>query len=1321
MALREVDYDPFQPQADYGALIDRYADDEGVPRPLAKALFKQESGFNPRAVNASTGATGLGQLMPTTAEALGVTDRTDPEQNVRASMKYLREGYDKHGTPRDALRYYYGGPNKKQWGEKTNRYPDDVLKHVAPEERSGMAFGKKSGLVEVDYDPFAGDKAPGLVEVDYDPFADTKPKEKPGILSRVLSAISTPSATEPYDAEEPSNTLEPATPTAPPALAAAPKPALRGSVMQDYPAGQLPAGAGVPDGMARDILTRPKDEFKSTFDWDTHDKYKDANPAVRGVVKGGKIGAQGMAGLAQAGADFVGADGVGDVMRQTGRGLESDIQAMGEAKGDMNRNLEGAISSIVSQGGGYVLGGAVKPLLHIGAQVFGQEYAEGTRAGQSGGDAAARAAAFATAEIVGERLGMPSFMKVFKQSFAGAPTEELIPLLAKHIAREVPGEVLTTTLQFGVDKASPVGLTPEATLNDYLAQVKDTVVQTVMQAGMVSGSALGVAAGVRKYGEVNSTNAADKARDEALSKWAGLSDLIRNTRKPEATNERPLDDAGTTGAAPQPTQAGLEGAPALDLGGDQQNQINQAQAEPEQQGTQPQEAIYKTDGTPFANEKSALLAAKRQGKEGAEIVPVEGGFVIRPAVSHETSAVEPTVEPIIEPPVADRRADATQRKIVADMTPEERATALLTSEVTGIPNRRAFDDDETQSKAPVIGYADGDNFKAVNTALGHEEADKVLREMGSIFDEAARQTGAKAYHRSGDEFLFRYDSPDQEGAFRKAVEEISANKVLHLTDPQGNTYEYRSPKFSIGAGRDINVAETDANFAKQERIATGERSGTGQAPRGFSRVTAARNQNNGDNLQREVQAPVSQGQVNVQDQIRQAGGTPFLGGALPGGEQTAIQGRNDNKGRPSSQGDINAIPARGAPSAQETVEQTTDLARPDGSTRTFKSETKAKAFASGKTAEGYTPREVAKDKWVLSRIKKPRTPAQAAVDAEDSSIKSAAVDSGSNKGTANRLLARPQLGGDLRKGEAGQSQLGGGIDINEVPGGLINADVSELPNNSALVDAELLSNLSKSEAFLSEGFGGMDIPDGEKVFSSVIALGKNLKVREAIIKAIPVDMMNVLIGRKLSPEMLFHDISVLKDFLSPNRESYISSGGDPTIAGRFIGLAAKAATEVGISERRGFTAGDTLGVKHDVTPISDVVLGDAKAATSAPPPTIPENAKTLNAPPNEGRGVSGVEKISPENNPKNQGELAPQLKETTPSLTKPEANEREVDTSPVVSIKSIPKSFLKRIQVDMPVLEADGSVSIEKRAAKDALASLARQEKAYTTLRKCMG
>ncbi len=79
-----------------------------IPEDLFLRLVQQESGWNPNAVSPK-GATGLAQLMPGTARALGV-DINDPGQNLEGGARYLRAMYDKFGSWRLALAAYNAGP-----------------------------------------------------------------------------------------------------------------------------------------------------------------------------------------------------------------------------------------------------------------------------------------------------------------------------------------------------------------------------------------------------------------------------------------------------------------------------------------------------------------------------------------------------------------------------------------------------------------------------------------------------------------------------------------------------------------------------------------------------------------------------------------------------------------------------------------------------------------------------------------------------------------------------------------------------------------------------------------------------------------------------------------------------------------------------------------------------------------------------------------------------------------------------------------------------------------------------------------------------------
>ena len=80
----------------------------GVPEDLFLRLVQQESGWNAEAVS-QKGATGLAQLMPGTAEILGV-DIDNPKANLEGGARYLRMMYDKFGSWRLALAAYNAGP-----------------------------------------------------------------------------------------------------------------------------------------------------------------------------------------------------------------------------------------------------------------------------------------------------------------------------------------------------------------------------------------------------------------------------------------------------------------------------------------------------------------------------------------------------------------------------------------------------------------------------------------------------------------------------------------------------------------------------------------------------------------------------------------------------------------------------------------------------------------------------------------------------------------------------------------------------------------------------------------------------------------------------------------------------------------------------------------------------------------------------------------------------------------------------------------------------------------------------------------------------------
>jgi soluble lytic murein transglycosylase-like protein len=107
-----------------------YAQHYRVPVALVRAIVERESNWKACAVSLK-GAAGLMQLMPLTAQRLGVRDRCSVDQNVSGSVRYLAWLMQQsHNDFRLVVAAYYAGEDVVGRRDLGYRNPD-VIAYVA--------------------------------------------------------------------------------------------------------------------------------------------------------------------------------------------------------------------------------------------------------------------------------------------------------------------------------------------------------------------------------------------------------------------------------------------------------------------------------------------------------------------------------------------------------------------------------------------------------------------------------------------------------------------------------------------------------------------------------------------------------------------------------------------------------------------------------------------------------------------------------------------------------------------------------------------------------------------------------------------------------------------------------------------------------------------------------------------------------------------------------------------------------------------------------------------------------------------------------------
>lgn len=121
---------------------------------LFTTMIHRESNFNVKAVSPA-GASGLGQLMPGTARAMGVCDVFSGRDNLEGAARYLTQMLDEFASATLALAAYNAGPGavQKYQGmppyKETRQYVADIIHALATQPETDLTLSNSAELTDI--------------------------------------------------------------------------------------------------------------------------------------------------------------------------------------------------------------------------------------------------------------------------------------------------------------------------------------------------------------------------------------------------------------------------------------------------------------------------------------------------------------------------------------------------------------------------------------------------------------------------------------------------------------------------------------------------------------------------------------------------------------------------------------------------------------------------------------------------------------------------------------------------------------------------------------------------------------------------------------------------------------------------------------------------------------------------------------------------------------------------------------------------------------------------------------------------------------------
>uniref|UniRef100_UPI0023557160 Eco57I restriction-modification methylase domain-containing protein n=1 Tax=Alcanivorax jadensis TaxID=64988 RepID=UPI0023557160 len=487
----------------------------------------------------------------------------------------------------------------------------------------------------------------------------------------------------------------------------------------------------------------------------------------------------------------------------------------------------------------------------IGGQVAGQQYAEGREQGLDPQQARHFAMAQAAAEAIPEYIPLA---RLFKEG--SSLLRKAFDVSAANALQEVITEALTIGIEDGF-------LEPDMTWGEARQRLVDAgIIGAIAGPGMVAVSQPAQAARNAADRVINTPerqlgralnesvdNAefapADRAVTESMDpsqaqmraeQEGGFGPDVMQGQTAEQFNQNFRDGRGTDTPS-RPSMADLVSQKLKERGIDiapRQGAMPQDMNVPLQPVRPPEEA-----GRPEPEPE----AGQETGRAADDLTPFERNQLREAGVDDAQLWDMPTDEArqrmadleqpkqqqrMQEVPATERRKDPQTRRRVAEMTQDEMRQALLEDDLTGLGNRRAYEENE---RKPVQVSVDADSLKWINDNMSHGAGDQMLQAIGRAF----KAKGADAYHPSGDEFWVQANTEQEAEQLMQEVAAELENAIIEFELPNGEVITKRGIGLSYGTAETIEAAERGLQAQKAERERTGQRAGRGETPPGVTR------------------------------------------------------------------------------------------------------------------------------------------------------------------------------------------------------------------------------------------------------------------------------------------------------------------------------------------------------------------------------------------------------------------------------------------------------------------------------------------------------